>query len=164
MQKFTFNFWKKLTRLSLVLVCLLTSTAYAQQAITVTGTVLAKDDAVPIPGISVTVKKTTGGTATDPNGKFSIKTTVGATLVFSSIGYETQEVTVKYNQVTIILDVKKSNLNEVVVIGYGTTTRQNITTAVSKIDPKNIPSAANPAHNQAVVSVCPSVAVAHRYL
>jgi TonB-linked SusC/RagA family outer membrane protein len=143
MQKFTFNFWKKLTRLSLVLVCLLTSTAYAQQAITVTGTVLAKDDAVPIPGISVTVKKTTGGTATDPNGKFSIKTTVGATLVFSSIGYETQEVTVKYNQVTIILDVKKSNLNEVVVIGYGTTTRQNITTAVSKIDPKNIPSAAN---------------------
>jgi TonB-linked SusC/RagA family outer membrane protein len=143
MQKFTFNFWKKLTRLSLVLVCLLTSTAYAQQAITVTGTVLAKDDARPIPGISVTIKKTTGGVSTDANGKFSIKTRVGATLVFSSIAYETQEVIVKNDQLTITLDVKKSNLNEVVVIGYGTTTRQNITTAVSKIDPKNIPQSAN---------------------
>jgi TonB-linked SusC/RagA family outer membrane protein len=141
MQNSTFRFWRRLSSLAFMLAVLSISGAYAQQ--TVAGTVTAKEDALTLPGIAVTIKGTTQGTSTDAAGKFSIKAADGAVLVFRGLGYELREVTVNGTTLNVTLDTKQNGLNEVVVIGYGTTTRQNITTAVTKVDPKSIPQAAN---------------------
>jgi TonB-linked SusC/RagA family outer membrane protein len=113
------------------------------QTITVTGTVTLKEDGSTLPGVTVTLKGTNQGTATDATGKYSINAATGSTLVFRGIGYETREVSVSGTLLNVVLETKQSSLNEVVVIGYGTTTRQNITTAVTKVDPKKVPQAAN---------------------
>lgn len=141
MQNATFHFWRRFCWLAFTLATLSISGVYAQQ--TVTGTVTAKDDGSTIPGIAVLIKGTTQGTATDASGKFSIKAADGAVLLFRGLGYEEKEVAVSGNVLNVVLEGKQNGLNEVVVIGYGTTTRQNITTAVTKVDPKKIPQAAN---------------------
>jgi TonB-linked SusC/RagA family outer membrane protein len=141
MQNSTFHFWRRFCLLAFTLATLSTSGVYAQQ--TVTGTVTAKEDSSPLPGITVLIKGTSQGTATDVTGKFSIKAADGAVLLFRGLGYDQKEVTVKGSSLVITMETKANGLNEVVVIGYGTTTRQNITTAVTKVDPKKIPQAAN---------------------
>ncbi|WP_157565770.1 SusC/RagA family TonB-linked outer membrane protein [Mucilaginibacter arboris] len=143
MQIFTLQFWRRYSVLLLLLSALSFSSALAQQGISVTGTVTSKEDATTLPGITVTVKGTTRGTATDAAGKYNISASAGSTLVFKGIGYETREVSVTGPVVNVILETHQHGLNEVVVIGYGTTTRQNITTAVTKVDPKDVPQAAN---------------------
>lgn len=87
---------------------------------TVKGTVIAKDDGQPIPGVTVTVKGTGTGTQTDIGGKFSLEVPSSATLVVSSIGYESQEVAVgSDNDITITLLTSNSQLTEVVVTALG---------------------------------------------
>ncbi|SEO94912.1 TonB-linked outer membrane protein, SusC/RagA family [Mucilaginibacter gossypiicola] len=141
MQNSTFQFWRRLCLLVFALAMLSVSGVYAQQ--TVTGTVTSKEDGTTLPGISVSIKGTSQGTATDAAGKFSIKAAGGTILLFRGLGYDAKEVTVSGSTLNVTLDTKQNGLNEVVVIGYGTTTRQNITTAVTKVDPKKIPQAAN---------------------
>jgi TonB-linked SusC/RagA family outer membrane protein len=144
MRDFTFRVWKGTGFLMVMLVALFfNQIAFGQTTQTVSGTVTSKEDKTTLPGISVTVKGTTNGVATDASGKFSITAARGSTLVFTGIGYETREVSISGAVLNVILDTHQSSLNEVLVIGYGTTTRQNITTAVTKVDPKKIPQAAN---------------------
>ncbi|QMW01379.1 SusC/RagA family TonB-linked outer membrane protein [Spirosoma foliorum] len=93
-----------------------------------------------LPGVSVVVKGTTIGTATDGNGMYKLNVPdaqAKGTLVFSFIGYETQEVTLG-NQTAISLQLQPTanSINEVVVVGYGTQKRENITGAVSTIEAK----------------------------
>ncbi|GAB4042270.1 SusC/RagA family TonB-linked outer membrane protein [Spirosoma litoris] len=93
-----------------------------------------------LPGVSVVVKGTTIGTATDGNGMYKLSlpdAEAKGTLVFSFIGYETQEVAIG-NQTTINLQLKPSSnsIDEVVVVGYGTQSRRNVTGSVTKIDMK----------------------------
>jgi len=113
---------------------LLLANAIAQQ-ITVTGKVTSTDG--PIPGVSVRVKTGTAVVQTDGNGAYSIKTTKGDVLIFSFIGYATQERTVGDNtsvNITLVSDSK--GLDEVVVVGYGTQKKANLTGAVSTVDTK----------------------------
>ncbi|SEG42486.1 SusC/RagA family TonB-linked outer membrane protein [Algoriphagus boritolerans] len=85
-----------------------------------------------LPGTSVTIKGTTQGTVTDLDGTYSILTPEGATLVFSYIGFETIEVPVNNrSQIDITLKADVSSLDEVVVVGYGTQKKINLTGAVS---------------------------------
>lgn len=84
------------------------------------------------------------GQQTDMNGIYSMKAAPGDTLVFSYVGYETAYRTVgSENRYDISLNPSSKAIDEVVVIGYGTASRKDLTTAISKIDPKKIPSAAN---------------------
>ena len=91
-----------------------------------------------IPGVTVQLVGTTIGTVTDVNGAYQVKVT-NEVIKFSCIGYVTQEIAVT-NQVTIDVVMKEetTTLNEVVIIGYGTQMKKDLTTAVSTIDQKAI--------------------------
>lgn len=91
-----------------------------------------------LPGASVQIKGKTVGTSTDMNGDYEISVNSGEdVLVFSFIGYKPQEVVVG-NQIRIDvrLEADIANLREVVVVGYGTQTRDKLTTSISKVDTK----------------------------
>ncbi len=103
--------------LSMLLLTMLTITAYAQN--TVTGTVKdAKGEA--IPAVSILVKGTTQGVSSNAEGKFSISAAKGSVLIFRYIGFQTQEVTVgTSNTINVVLADESNNLNEVVVTALG---------------------------------------------
>lgn len=100
----------------------------------ITGTVTSSDDQSGLPGVNIVVKGTTNGTVTDANGKYAIDVPEGATLVFSSIGYQTQEVVVgNQTVVDVVLVADISQLEEVVVIGYGTAKKSELTGSVASV-------------------------------
>jgi TonB-linked SusC/RagA family outer membrane protein len=109
------------------------------QVVEITGTVTSTDN-LPLPGVSLREKNTNNGTVTDVKGHFSIKAQTGnAILVFSFIGFVTQEVPVNNQQtLKIILAENASKLNEVIVVGYGTQKKGNVTGAIAKITDKQI--------------------------
>ncbi len=110
----------------------------ALQAQTVSGTVTDKDGA-PVAGVSVVVKNSNVGTSTDNAGKFTVKAATTATLIFSSVGFNTEEVALAgKSSVTVkLLVANNSNLNEVVVIGYGSATKKSLTGSVISIKAKD---------------------------
>ena len=116
---------------SLLLILLTVVGAYAQNA--VKGKV--KDDqGQGLPGVSVVVKGTTAGTVTDNDGGYTVNLTGSNTLVFSFIGYLTQEIEVGKKtiiDVTLATDVK--SLGEVIVVGYGTAKKATLTGAVTAV-------------------------------
>jgi TonB-linked SusC/RagA family outer membrane protein len=114
------------------------SFAMAQQDITVKGRIQDKQGNS-LPGVSIKIKGTARGTASQPDGNFSIQAAPDATLELSYVGYQTLEVSVNgRSQITITLDDTKTDLNEVVVIGYGTQRRKDVTTAVVSVNTKDI--------------------------
>lgn len=125
-----------------ILLCLVTclglSGTLTAQTKTVTGTVTGGDDGLGIPRANVTVKGTTRGTPTDLDGNYAIEVSADETLVFSFIGYITQEILVS-NQTTIdvVLLPDVANLEEVVIVGYGSQERKEITSAVATIKPED---------------------------
>jgi TonB-linked SusC/RagA family outer membrane protein len=128
--------WKiRFTFLCFVLL-LLSSSVFAQQ-ITVTGKVTRGDTA--IAGATVAVKNTNTATVTNDQGMYSISALPNAVLVISSVGFETQEVPVA-NRTSINFDLKAFNqqLEDVVVVGYGTQRRGNITGAVANIKSEDL--------------------------
>ena len=99
---------------------------------TVTGTV--SDGAGPIPGVNVVLKGTTTGTSTDFDGNYSINAPSSGVLVFSYLGYKTQEVQINnQKQINVSLEDDLQSLSEVVVIGYGTQNRESVTGSVVSI-------------------------------
>lgn len=105
----------------------------------INGTV-TDDKGVPLPGVSVRVKGTSIGSVTDVNGKYSLNAVEGtATLVFSFIGFTTQEVAIN-NRGTVDIKLLESpkSLNEVVVVGYGTQKRIDLTGAVGSVNDKQL--------------------------
>lgn len=87
---------------------------------TITGTVTAKDDGQPIPGVSVKIKGTSLGTQTDVSGKYSIKASTGEKLVFTFIGYTPNETTIgSSSTLNVVLVPSSKQLNEVVVTSFG---------------------------------------------
>ena len=88
----------------------------------------------PIPGANIIVQGTTNGTTTDFDGKFSISASQGDVLVISYVGFETQNITVgNQTQLNIVLIEDAALLEEVVVVGYGTQLKSNVTGAISKV-------------------------------
>ncbi|MEA4936391.1 MAG: TonB-dependent receptor [Paludibacter sp.] len=107
------------------------SVAYAQN-IRVSGTV--SDEFGPLTGVSVTVKGATTGTVTNMNGEFSLQADATATLKFSFIGYIPQEIPVNNRQTfRVIMKESSEQLDEVVVVGYGSVRKSDLTGAVSSI-------------------------------
>ena len=119
------------TILSLVLALFIVGLSFAQQG-TVSGTVTDADGA-PLPGATLLIKGTTTGVTTDFDGNFTIEADASAVLVASYVGFASQEITVG-NQTNISFALQPSNeLDEVVVVGYGSTTKKEITSAVTKV-------------------------------
>jgi len=123
----------------LLLAIICSSAAYAQEK-QVTGKVTSSTDNMGLPGVNVTIKGTTTGTVTDTDGKYAIDVkTASATLVFSSIGFGKQEVLVGAKSivdVALVDDVK--SLSEVIVTGYGSQSKKEITGAVATLDAKQL--------------------------
>lgn len=115
------------------------STANLQQAVvTITGTVKEENGAL-IPGAGVKLKGGLTATTTNTNGQFSIKVQKGQTLTFSSIGFETKEVLIaEQTVIEVVLLKSTSKLNEVVVIGYGQQSKVLVSSAITKVDGKDI--------------------------
>lgn len=116
----------------LVLFFMLFGSAIAQE-MQVTGVV--KDEAgIPIVGCSVRIKNTSQGTTTDFEGEYSIKVQKDSVLVFSSIGFETKEIKVeKSTTIDVVLKEDNQQLDEVVVVGYGTQRRASVVGSVRSI-------------------------------
>ena len=111
-----------------LLLALVVQISFAQEK-TVSGTV--SDDSGALPGVSVLIKNTTVGTETDFDGKYSIKTKSGDVLVFSYLGYTSVEKTVgNSNTIDVTLKEDANVLDEVVVLGYGTKTKNELTGSV----------------------------------
>ena len=117
----------------LVLMCMVPLWTHAQN--TVKGTV--SDSQGPIIGATVKVKGANTGAITDYDGNYSIQVSSGQTLVFSYVGYETKEVKVG-SQKTIDVTLREDSelLSEVVVVGYGTMRKSDLTGAVTQVDEK----------------------------
>lgn len=117
-----------------VLMCMLPFGLHAQN-ITIKGTVSAADG--PIIGATVKVKGAQGGVVTDFDGNYSISAQSNATLVFSYVGYVTKEVKVGGKRlIDVTLEEDETLLNEVVVVGYGTMRKSDLTGAVTQVDNK----------------------------
>lgn len=91
----------------------------------------------PLIGVSVLEKGTSNGTITDIEGRFSLNTKENAVLVFSYVGYKTMEKKVT-SQMSVTLQEDAEMLEEVVVIGYGTVQRKDVTTAISTVSTKDL--------------------------
>ena len=99
----------------------------AQQNLSVSGVVTDAGDGSPLVGVSVLVKGSTVGTITDMSGKYTLKAAQGSTLVFSYIGMEKQQETVKTGVVNAAMSSNSKMLNEVVAVGYGTMKKKLVT-------------------------------------
>lgn len=111
--------------------------AFAQEK-TVSG-VVTDTQGLPVPGVNVTVEGGSGGVQTDFDGKYAITASTGQKLVFSMVGMATQTVTVgASSSISVQLKEDTTILDEVVVVGYGTTTKERYTGTATKIDAKNI--------------------------
>src|SRR5690606_34604576 len=107
------------------------------QSTTVTGTVVNATDNTPLPGVTVAVKGETRGTVTDRDGKFSINAAPSDVLVFSFVGMDSYELQVgDSRQITVSLSENIASLQEVVVVGYGSQKKSNLTGAVATVDTK----------------------------
>lgn len=117
---------------------LVVNDAMAQK--TVEGKVTSSDDGSPLPGVNVLIKNTTRGTSTDFDGNYRIELLEGEeSLVFSFVGYSSQEVEVGNRSlidVTLMIDINE--LQEIVVVGYGTQEVRELTSAISTVDPEEI--------------------------
>ena len=114
------------------------SFAFAQEKITVSGNVTNGE--VPLKGVTVKVVGSGQGTTTDDQGNFKITATKGQRLAFSFVGYEEQSLVVsEEKEINIVLKDSKNNaLDEVVVVGYGTAKKVNLTGAVSTVSAKDL--------------------------
>ncbi|SFD08486.1 TonB-linked outer membrane protein, SusC/RagA family [Spirosoma endophyticum] len=125
----------------------------------VTGKVIDKSGQG-IPGVSVVVKGTTRGTTTNVSGEYSLNAPNNATLVFSFVGYASQEVSVANRSrinITLVDDVK--SINEVVVVGYGTQKRASVTGAISSVSSQEVTQLPVPSVEQAIQGRVPGVTV-----
>ncbi|MGB2232802.1 MAG: TonB-dependent receptor plug domain-containing protein, partial [Flavobacteriaceae bacterium] len=114
--------------LSLFLVC----NGFSQN-VTVTGTVIDAKDGQPIPGVNVIISGTSEGTSTNIDGVYVIDTTIGSTLVFSYIGMQDVLQVISEQSHNIVMEESLTGLDEVVVIGYGTMKKRELTGAISSI-------------------------------
>ncbi len=139
------NMKKTVQSCFLLLFLLLSSAVFAQDR-TITGTITSKDDGLPLPGVSVVVKGTKNGTQTNVDGKFSIKLSSGQNqLEIIYVGFTTQTITVgSSNVVNVALENDQKQLSEVVVVGYGTQQRKDLTGSQSSIAGEAISNLATP--------------------
>ena len=124
---------KQLQLVVLAILCSL-QVARAQTKSTVMGTVKASDG-LTLPGVSILEKGTTNGAITDTDGKYSISVSSSAMLVFSYVGMIAQELpAANSSKLDVILQYDSKNLGEVVVVGYTSSKKEDLTGAIAVVD------------------------------
>lgn len=130
-------------RILLVLFSISLSTLAQAQSITVKGNVV-DPNGEPLIGVTITEHNTTNGAITDINGNFSITCAKGATLKFSYIGYKDVTKTATGTNLKVVLTEDSQALDEVVVVGYGTQKKVNLTGAVGSVDAADLTKRVSP--------------------
>jgi len=164
-KKITANLLKQACNsITFVLMLMFATTAFAAKPAAsaatfdnITGTVIDETDQ-PLPGVTVKVKNTSVAVSTDAKGHFSINADRGATLVFSFIGYISQEITYTGSPINVKLKPQANMLNEVVAIGYQTMRKSDVTGAISSVKASELNLAA-PTLGQALVGKIAGVQV-----
>ena len=114
-------------RLLMLLMMLVSALQVAAQNIEVTGRVTSAASGNAAEGITVTVKGTQRGTTTNATGFYAIRAGIGETLVFSGIGFTSREAAITSKTLDLSLEGVSGDLGEVVVVGYGTQRKSNLT-------------------------------------
>ncbi|MDJ1467902.1 SusC/RagA family TonB-linked outer membrane protein [Xanthocytophaga flava] len=131
--------FKSLLFLLLFLSLAMPSQLFGQSEVTVSGKVTSASNGETLPGVSILVEGTTTGTVTDVNGVYTLKAGANAQLIFTFVGYVQEKIAVN-NQTTIdvalVPDIQ--TLGEVVVVGYGTQSRKNLTSAITNVKPEEL--------------------------
>ena len=135
-------------------------TALAQTEIS--GTVVSTDDGQPVVGASILVSGTQTGTVTDVDGKFRLSAPAGVKLIVSYVGMKTKTVTAT-NNMKVSLAPDDKNLEEVVIVAYGTAKRQSITGSVAVVDSKKIGDRISTTVTGALEGSAPGVQVNNSY-
>lgn len=126
----------------------------------VAGTVTSAEDGQPIPGVSVVQKGTTNGTITGSDGKYTITVPEGSTLVYSFVGMTTKAVEIgNQTVIDVVMDVDAIGLEDVVVVGYGTNIKRDVTGAVSSVKGDDISESGAPSVDVALQGRAPGVQV-----
>lgn len=125
------------TTINSLLFLLFFAPLYVLGQTTLTGTVTEQATSIPLPGVNVVVKGTTNGTATDFDGNYQLRVNNGDIIVFTYVGYQAQEVTYT-GQATLNVQLSEDAalLQEIVIIGYGSVKKQDLTGSVSVISSK----------------------------
>ena len=146
--------------LSVIFLGILASGAVIAQGIKVSGKVTDAADGSSLVGVTIMEKGTTNGTITDVNGNFSLTVAGNSSILVSYIGYRAQEIPVN-NQTTInvVLAVEDTRLQEVVVIGYGTTTKKDATGSVSAVISRDFNKGSVSSPQSLIVGKVPGVSV-----
>ena len=132
----------------------------AGQTITVKG-VVYDDQGAPLPGAGVVIKGTTKGTTTDLDGNYELRVGANQTLVVSLIGFKDQEVAVNgRGQINVALQSEATSLDDVVVVGYGTVKKANLTGAVDVVEAKTFENRVVAGVDQMMLGAVPSVSMA----
>lgn len=131
-------FFRFLKNASLLLLLFTAMSMQHLNAQTIEGSVV-DIDGITLPGVNVSVKGTTVGASTDFDGNFIIKAKKGDVLVASYLGYKAKEVTVgSEKRIKIVLEASTESLDEIVIVGYGSQKRKDVTGAVSSVGGKDI--------------------------
>lgn len=133
--RFSFEMREWIRLVAFVFSFLILNSGLLAQSREVSGTVTSSDDHASLPGTNIIIKGTANGTTTDADGKFTIRVDDNSTvLVISSIGYATQEIMVGTQSViNVVMNPEVTSLSEIVVIGYGTQERKDVTGAISSV-------------------------------
>ena len=105
---------------------------------TVSGSVVDSETGTPLPGVNVVVQGTSTGVSTDFDGNYQISVSQGSVLEFSFIGFETQSISVSGDQINVSMIPSADSLDEIVVTGYGTQTRREVTGSIVSIGSESI--------------------------
>ena len=128
--------------------------------VSVSGSVIAKKDSMPLPGANVFIKGTNTGTLTDFDGNFSIQATSGDILVISYIGYLTKEIKIAEETIfQVLLEENPEALDEIVVIGYGSKSKRKLISAVSIVDEETLKKIPVPTVSNALEGLAPGLFV-----
>jgi TonB-linked SusC/RagA family outer membrane protein len=150
---------KRRVTLLLLLFVIVPDFAYSQQSSLISG-VVSDASGEPLTGVSVVIKQSTVGTVTDLDGKYSIQAKPDAVLVFSYVGYSSQEISAG-NRTTIDVTLQEDAtlLDEVVVVGYGVQKKVNLTGSVTSVTSQRIESRATPNLSTTLAGLASGVSV-----
>ncbi|WP_439129041.1 SusC/RagA family TonB-linked outer membrane protein [Polaribacter sp.] len=130
---YSLSLFSKKWQLFMVIIMLCSINSFAQQK-TITGTVTDSSGEI-IPGVNILIKGSKSGTSSDFDGKYSIKAKLNDVIVFSYLGYSQKEIVVgESTTINVVLKENATSLDEIVVVGYGSQRKSDLTGSVSLVD------------------------------